>query len=91
MDKPEFTNSLHWQIVEKALREYGQELVQDMRAALAACTEQGKEKAVELNGALRAVDEMLALPNKLWPPTPPLSRDNENSSPPAGDRIKRFH
>lgn len=93
MDKPEFKNSTVWTIVEKALREYGTQLVADMRVALNAGTELGKERAVAINGSLTAVDQMLALPETLFPSAESLSDDKQENKVPVKERgngIRRF-
>lgn len=92
MDKPEFINSAVWMIVDKALHEYGAQLVHDMRSALALHTEIGKETAVGIEGALRAVDEMLALPQKLFSDDTgkPLSKDKPDKPIPDFNTIRRF-
>lgn len=87
MERSELVSSPGWVVLEGALREYGAQLVQDLREA------KTWDQHMAVTGALSAVDEMLALPNKLFSSeaAPVISMDKPKTNGHIDPPIRPFH
>lgn len=77
-----------WALVREALTDYGNQLVLELRSS-----KNTHDHDLEVKGALTAVDEMLAIPDRLFDSRPDeaLSQDNKSRATNTEAYIKPFH